>query len=480
MSPADPTADPHLADLGVAELARRISGKEVSSVEVVEACLARIAERDPGLNAFSVVLGDQARAEAAERDRSLQEGDAPGPLHGVPVAIKEEIDVAGCVTTFGGLANSTPAAEDAELVRRLRAAGAVIIGKTRMPEFGQWPYTESVAGGHTHNPWNPRHTPGGSSGGTAVAVAAGMVPVGIGGDGGGSIRIPSACCGLFGLKPQRGRVTSAPMEHLWWGLGTAGPLARSVLDSAIVYDVIRGSTDGDMFSAPDPETSFTEAARAEPGRLRIGWSTKSPIKGVRPDPAHVEAVRETAQVLTDLGHEVIEVDPRYPDATLAFVPQFLGGVREESDAVEHYDRLERRTRETYRLGSWVRPGVVRRALRAGEKVSAKANRVFDDVDVLLTPTIAHRPRPVGVLDKGGTVRAALTAQPMIAYTALWNVTGNPAASVPAGVAADGLPLAVQLVGRHNDETTLLSLSAQVESARPWTMPVLGPVLERPT
>jgi amidase len=255
-----------------------------------------------------------------------------------------------------------------------------------------------------------------------------------------------------------------------------------VLDSAIVYDVIRGSTDGDMFRAPDPVTSFTEAARAEPERLRIGWSTKSAIKGIRPDPAHVEAVREIAQVLADLGHEVVEVDPRYPDATLAFVPQFFGGVRAESDAVEHYDRLERRTRETYRLGSWVRPGVVKRALRAGEKVSAKVNRVFDGsdgVDVLLTPTIAHRPQRVGVLDHGGTLVAVLRAQPMIAYTALWNVTGNPAASVPAGVAADGLPLAVQLVGRHNDETTLLSLSAQLESARPWTMPVLGPVAERP-
>jgi amidase len=189
----------------------------------------------------------------------------------------------------------------------------------------------------------------------------------------------------------------------------------------------------------------------------------------------VQAVRDTAQLLTDLGHDVIEVEPRYPDATLAFVPQFFAGVRAECDAVEHYERLERRTRETYRLGSWARPGVVRRALRAGEKVSVKANRVFDDVDVLLTPTIAQRPQPVGVLDKGGTVRAALVAQPMIAYNALWNVTGNPAASVPAGIAADGLPLAVQLVGRHNDETTLLSLSAQLESARPWSMPVL----ERP-
>jgi len=469
------TSDAHLADLSVAELARRTTEKEVSAVEVVEACLDRIAERDPALNAFSVVLSEQARAEAAERDRTLAAGETPGPLHAVPIAIKEEIDVAGCVTTFGGRANTTPVDTDGEVVRRLRAAGAVVIGKTRMPEFGQWPFTESVDGGYTRNPWKPGHTPGGSSGGTAVAVAAGMVPVGIGGDGGGSIRIPSACCGLFGLKPQRGRVTTAPMEHLWWSLGTVGPLTRSVLDSAIVYDVIRGNTATDMFRAPEPATSFAEAARAEPARLRTGWSTRSPIKGLRPDKAHVEAVHATAQLLTDLGHDVVEVNPRYPDATLAFVPQFFAGVRTESDAVEHYDRLEKRTRETYRLGSWVRPGVVRWALRAGEKVGAKANRVFEDVDVLLTPTIAHRPRKVGVLDKGGTVRAAVMAQPMIAYAALWNITGNPAASVPAGIDADGLPLAVQLVGRLNDETTLLSLSAQIEAARPWTMPVL----ERP-
>ncbi|MET0999953.1 MAG: amidase, partial [Marmoricola sp.] len=438
----------------------------------VEACLARIEQRDPSLNAFSVVLAGEARAEAAERDRALAAGEEPGPLHGVPVAIKEEIDVAGCVTTFGGRCNSTPVAQDGEVVRRLRAAGAVIIGKTRMPEFGQWPFTESVDGGITRNPWNPGHTPGGSSGGTAVAVAAGMVPVGIGGDGGGSIRIPSACCGLFGLKPERGRVTTAPMEHLWWSLGTVGPLARSVVDSAIVYDVIRGASESDMFRADEPTMSFTEAARAEPGRLRIGWSTRSQIKGVRPRPEHVQAVRDTAQLLTDLGHDVVEVNPHYPDATLAFVPQFFAGVRTESQAVEHYDRLERRTRETYRLGGWVRPGVIRWALRAGEKVSAKANRVFDDVDVLLTPTIAHRPPKVGVLDKGGTVRAALVSQPMIAYAALWNITGNPAASVPVGVGEDGLPLAVQLVGRRSDETTLLSLSAQIESAQPWAMPVL--------
>jgi amidase len=463
-------ASTHLADLGVAELVRRTTAGEVSALEVTEACLARIEQRDPALNAFSVVLADQARAEAAARDAALAAGKTPGPLHGVPIGIKDELDVAGSVTTFGGRSNTTPVTEDGEVVRRLRDAGAVIIGKTRMPEFGQWPFTESEDGGCTRNPWNLEHTPGGSSGGTAVAVAAGLVPIAIGGDGGGSIRIPSACCGLFGLKPERGRVSTAPMTHLWWGLGTVGPLARSVLDSAIVYDVLRGPVEGDLFRAAEPATSFTEAARTEPGQLRIGWSTRSPIRGVRPHPSHVQAVRETAQLLTDLGHDVREVDPHYPDATVAFVPQFLGGIRTESDAVQHYDRLERRTRQTYRLGSWVRPRVIEWALRAGEKVAARTERIFAEVDVLLTPTIAHRPRRIGALARGGTVTAALRAQPMIAHCALWNVSGNPAAAVPAGVGEDGLPLSVQLVGRRNDETTLLSLSAQLESARPWAMP----------
>ncbi len=463
----------HLADLGVAELVRRTTAGEVTALEVTEACLTRIEQRDPALNAFSVVLAAEARAEASERDSASREGQAPRRLHGVPVAIKEELDVAGCITTFGGRSNTTPAVRDGEVVRRLRAAGAVIIGKTRMPEFGQWPFTESVEGGHTRNPWNPAYTPGGSSGGTAVAVAAGMVPVGIGGDGGGSIRIPAACCGLFGLKPERGRVSTSPLPHLWWGMGTVGPLARSVLDSAIVYDVLRGSMDGDLFVAAEPDTSFTRAASTAPGRLRVGWSTRSAVRGVRAHTSHVRAVHETAQLLTDLGHDVREIDPHYPDVTLAFVPQFLAGVRTEAEAVKHYDRLERRTRQTYRLGSWVRPGVVRRALAAGERIAARTERIFEDVDVLLTPTIAHRPRKVGALDGGGTLTAALRAQPMVAHCAVWNVAGNPAAAVPAGVGKDGLPLSVQLVGRRSDETTLLSLSAQIESARPWVMPDLG-------
>jgi amidase len=204
-----------------------------SAVEIVEACaagdtspeaevarsLAVIEERDPDLNAFSVVLANEAREQA--RFLELGQGGARGPLFGVPVAIKEELDVAGCVTTYGGHGNSTPAAADGEVVRRLREAGAIVVGKTQMPEFGAFPYTESARHGYTRNPWRRGFSPGGSSGGSAVAVSTGMVPVALGGDGGGSIRIPAACCGVFGLKPQRGRVTSAPHEHLWWALGTA-------------------------------------------------------------------------------------------------------------------------------------------------------------------------------------------------------------------------------------------------------------------
>ena len=452
---------------GVEALTAATTSGDLSARELTETCLARIDGTDHRLNAFTNVMRERALAEADERDESLADGAEPGPLHGLPVAIKEEVDVAGEVTTFGGRGNSSPATRDAEVVRRLRAAGAVVIGKTAMPEFGQWPFTESAAHGVTRNPWDTDRSTGGSSGGTAAAVAAGMVPVGIGGDGGGSIRIPAAVCGLFGLKPHRGRVSTDPHEHLWWALGTAGPLTRSVVDSALVYDVIHGALPGDRFRADAPETSFAEAVRGPARPLRIAWSTRPVTLGVRPHPEHVEAVRATASILAGLGHRVEQVDPGYPDPTTAFVPQFFAGVASEAALVEHPERLERRTRETLRLGRWVRPGVVEWAMRQGEKVAERANRVFDHHDLLLTPTIAHRPPHVGVLDGVGTLRATVLATPMIAYTALWNVTGNPAASVPAGFGSDGLPLAVQLVGRGHDETTIFSVAAQLERARPW-------------
>jgi amidase len=297
----------------------------------------------------------------------------------------------------------------------------------------------------------------------------------MGGDGGGSIRIPSACCGLFGLKPQRGRVSSAPEEHLWFALGTSGPLTRSVHDSALVYDVVRGAAGTDRFAAGDTVPAFVDVARPPERPLRIAWSTKPVTLGVRPDPANVTAVEATAELLDSLGHHVEEVDPGYPDPTVAFVPQFFGGVRAEADLVEEPALLERRTRQVRRLGAWVRPAVVERAIAAGERAAARANRVFDRYDLLLTPVIAPRPPRVGALDGVGPVGAALRAMPMIAYTALWNVAGNPAASVPAGFGADGLPLAVQLVGRTDDEPTILAVASQLEEARPWghARPVLG-------
>jgi amidase len=249
-----------------------------------------------------------------------------------------------------------------------------------------------------------------------------------------------------------------------------------VLDSAIVYDVIRGHLPVDRWQAGEVG-SFTEAARRAPGRLRIGWCVAPPTKGLRPHVDHVAAVRDTARLLSDLGHEVHEIDPHYPDPSAAFVPQFFAGIRTESDAVEHYDRLERRTRETYRLGSWVTPKVIDAALRQTERFSAKANRVFDSsagsgqrgVDVLLTPTTAQRPPRLGVLDRTGTVRASLKSLPAVTYAAIWNVAGNPACSVPAGTGADGLPVGVQLVAPTDGEERLFSLAAQLERARPWPL-----------
>jgi amidase len=456
---------------GVAETARLVADGKLTARQVTDAAIERIELLNPRLNAISQRIDDRARAEADARDAQQAAGGDLGSLHGVPVVIKEELAVEGLVTTFGGEGNSAPAKADAEVVRRLRAAGAVVVATSAMPEFGAFPYTESDARGITRNPWNTKRSPGGSSGGTAAAVASGMVPAGMGGDGGGSIRIPSACCGLFGLKPQRGRVTSAPHEHLWFALGTAGPLTRTVLDSAMLYDAIRGSLPSDKWHAGQT-SSFVDAAQREPGRLRVGWSTKPVTLGVKPDPVHVRAVQATARLLTDLGHDVREVDPKYPDPTTAFVPQFFGGIRAEADLMDHFERLERRTRETYRLGSFVTPKVIDFALRRTEKISARTNRVFDDgagLDVLLTPAIAHRPPEVGIIRGKGTIRSALAAMPAIAYAAIWNVAGNPAAAVPCGLADDGLPVSVQLVGRTDGETTLLSLAAQLEAARPWPL-----------
>ena len=458
---------------GVEGQARAVASGELSAAELTEAVLERIAAVDPLLNAFTVVLADRARAEAARRDEALSRGEDVGPLHGVPVAIKEELDVAGTVTTYGGSGNRTPAREDGHVTRRLRDAGAVIVGRTNMPEFGAYPFTESARFGTTRNPWAPDRSPGGSSGGTAAAVAAGMVAVGMGGDGGGSIRIPSASCGLFGLKPTRGRVSHSPHAFLWEALGTAGPLARSVVDSALVYDVIRGSVPGDRFAAAEPSCSFADAARlttAESQRkLRVGWSTKPVTRGIRPDPQHVQAVEETAALLEGLGHEVREVDPHYPDPDR--------GVR--AAVLRRHpcgESAASRTRPPRSRGaaSWSGSAPGRGpAWWPGRYAAASGSPTsWTSASSHGSTCCSPRPPPTGPRRCPSSAAARLR-WPRSGHSRpsptprCWNVTGHPAAAVPAGFADDGMPLAVQLVGRRGDETTLLALSAQVESVRPW-------------
>lgn len=443
-----------------------VASGEVTAAALVDHALDRIAALDPVLNAFAHVR-PEARAEAAELDAELAAGRPRGALHGVPVAIKEENDVAGVVTGFGGRGNSTPARVDGEVVRRLRAAGAVVVGTTRMPEFGIWPFTESDANGVTRNPWNLDRSPAGSSGGTGAAVAAGIVAMGIGGDGGGSIRLPASWCGVFGLKPQRGRVTSAPTRDLWRALGTRGPLTRTVADSALVYDVISGATEVDRFRADPLAEPLLASAGRDPGRLRVLLSLVNPMRGPEPDADTAAAVRATGELLASLGHEVVELDPRYPDVRLPFQVQLGGGVLDEAAAVEHRALLEPRTRTVMRLARLLSPLAGWAETAAVRKGDAFLARVFGEHDVLLTPVTPTAARPAGHLLAASGLQATALATPVASYTAIWNVFGNPAASVPAGFDADGLPLAVQLVGPTASEPLLISLSAQLEAARPW-------------
>ncbi|MEV6427673.1 amidase [Nocardia sp. NPDC051463] len=464
-----------LAFTGVAEQAEAIRSGQVSAVELTRQTLARIERLEPELNAFIRVLGDQSLAQAEALDAQQARGSQLGPLHGVPMAIKDEVDVAGVPTTFGGASMTTPAAADSEIVRRLRAAGAIIIGKTALPEFGTFPFTESAAHGYTRNPWDPTRTPGGSSGGSAAAVAAGIVAAATGGDGGGSIRIPAAYCGLFGLKPQRGRVSTAPHRDLWRALGTLGVLTRTVADSALLYDIISGSRATDRWQAPD--LSFAAIEQATP--LRIAVSLRSAVRGLRPDPECAAAVRSTADTLAELGHHVEDFDPYYPDVASAFFPQFLGGVREEAVRVDRPDLLERRTRTVSAIARVLAPQpVLRWAERRGEQVAATINQIFDTYDLLLTPTMPHLPAPIGRLDGAGVLRALQRSIPITSYTAIWNVCGNPAASIPAGWTASGLPLSAQIIARPHDELGILRVAAQLEQARPWAdrRPDVEPIL----
>ncbi len=457
-----------LAYAGIARQAELIAAGEVSSRELVEVYLERIARLDTKLNAFRVVLAERVLMEADQADARRAAG-AERPLLGVPIAVKDDIDVAGEMTAYGTNATDGRASADAEVVRRLREAGAVIVGKTNVPELTLWPFTETNTFGATRNPWDLQRAPGGSSGGSAAAVAAGLVGAALGSDGAGSIRIPAAWCGLFGLKPQRGRVSMAPRARGWYGLSVNGVLARSVADTALFHDVASGAIDTDDDSAPTPEVSFAQAAATPPSHLRIAYSTKVPFGVVsRLDEDARRALEDTVALLRSLGHDVAEHDPDYGlDTIPAVLVRYLRGAHQDAEALAHPERMERRTRAIARLGGLIPKGLLERALAAEAALAARLNRVLESHDVLITPATASMPPRIGQLQGHGAIWTLNTVAGMVPYNGVWNVTGQPAASVPTGFGADGLPRAVQLVGRPSDEATLLSLAGQLEAERPW-------------
>ncbi|OBA87474.1 amidase [Mycolicibacterium mucogenicum] len=445
-----------LAFAGAAEQARMLAAGAVTAPELVELYLDRIARIDPELRCYRTVLAENARAQARAAQDRLDAGERL-PLLGVPIAVKDDTDVAGEVTTFGSSAHGPAATADAEVIRRLRAAGAVILGKTTVPEMMIWPFTETLTYGATRNPWNPGYAPGGSSGGSGTAVAAGLAAMALGSDGMGSIRIPATWCGLFGIKPQRDRVPMSPHDDSWCGLVAYGPLARTVEDAALFLDATTGG-------------GFVDAARRAPGRLRIALSTKvPPLVTARVGAAQRAAVEQAGALLRELGHDVVHRDPDYPRAAVYghALPRYFRGVYDDVSALPHPERLDRRTRAFARIGGLISPRRID-AIRAGEPaLAARVQSVFDTVDVVITPGTATGPSRIGQYQRRGAISTLASVAARVPFQAMLNVTGQPAAVVPWGLDANGIPTSIQLVGRPFDEATLLSLSAQLEAARPW-------------
>ncbi|HEY2333552.1 MAG TPA: amidase [Solirubrobacterales bacterium] len=456
-----------IAFAGAAKQAEMVRSGEVSPSELVRLCLDRIDRIDPQLNSFRKLFAERALLEAEQAEARLRAGEER-PLLGVPIAIKDESEIAGEICTHGTDAFSEPAKADCEMVRRLREAGAIVVGLTLLPELAICGFTESATYGVTRNPWNPQRSPAGSSGGSAAAVAAGLVPIASAGDGGGSIRLPAASCGLFGLKPQRGRVSLAPAVEYWNGLAVNGCISRTVLDTALWLDVTSGGSQ-EPGAPPPPERPFVESAQAAPGRLRVAWSTKPPRAAAPPtvDQVVKDAVVEMAGVLSGLGHEVSRRDPEWGGVGNNITPRFLRGVADTVSEVPHPERLERRTRGFGRLGHGLPDAVFERALRGRDADAARINAIFDSCDVLMTPVMGGTAVPVRRWEGRGALRTVLGMSRFYPYCIPWNHLGNPSMSVPAGIAADGMPLAVQIIGRPGDESTLLSLAAQLEAERPW-------------
>jgi amidase len=454
------------------ELAGLVRSGELSSRELVEQSLQRIDALQPELNAFVHVDAEGALAAAD----AIGAGD-PRPFAGVPIAIKDTAAVAGMPYTMGSdIFGDFVPQHDAFVVRRLRDAGFVLVGKTNMPEFGILPVSEPRRFGPVRNPWDTERTPGGSSGGAAAAVAAGMVPIAHGSDGGGSIRIPAACCGLVGLKAQRGRISRGPEQGDDF-LVQDGVLTRTVAETAELLDLLAGYETGDATWAPPPAETFATAAAREPGKLRIGVSTLAPIDAPL-DPICERGVRDAAELLSTLGHEVEEFEPPWrtddalrmftavfgtPIAAAAFYGGLVTGRQPSAELLEplswtFWEGVQQRTAVDYYLAR-TQLGALSRQIVA----------IWDDYDVVLLPSLAQRPLRIGELDPCSDdpwddFRRSGEFTP---YTALFNTSGQPAISLPLYHGDDGLPVGVQLAGRPADEPTLLSLSAQLEAAAPW-------------
>jgi amidase len=459
---------PELAFAGLGEQAALLRAREISSRELVELSLERIEASQPRLNAFRVVCGEAALEEAGRADVRLRGGDGGenAPLLGVPVAIKDDVDLAGHSTPFGCGGGIEACRTDAELVRRLRRAGAIIVGKTQAPEVGQWHFTETPTFGATRNPWHEAHGPGGSSGGAAAAVAAGLVAGAIGSDGAGSVRIPAAWCGLIGLKPQRGRISTWPDPESFHGLTCFGPLTRSAADAALLLDAVAGNVPADRHQPMPPAGLYTEAATRAPGPLRIAVSLRVPF-GIhdRLCDEHRAATLAFAERLAALGHEVSEHELDYGLVAPALVPRGMAGV---SDWIRDHGidqaALEPRTRVHARLGGLLAGAPLRAARAAEPALRGRLGRIFENHDLVLTPTTAKPPPRIGEFDRRGYWATGGAASETCPYAFPWNVTGWPAISVPAGVTATGLPIGAQLLAHEGQEGLLLAVAAQVEAA----------------
>ena len=452
-----------LHDLTALEQGAAVRDGTVSPRELVDHYAERIARLDGGLGAFVHLTLDAAREQAAAPL-------PPGPLAGVPTAVKDLNAVAGVPTGYGSRAfeGFVPPWTD-WVVDKLRDAGTISLGKTATPELGLPCYTETDVAPPARNPWDPARSPGGSSGGAAAAVAAGLVPVAQGSDGGGSLRIPGSVCGLVGLKPSRGRISAGPVMGDLTGLPTNGPLARTVRDAAALLDVMAGPMPGDPHWAPPPAQTFLSACDEPPGRLRIGRTCTPVVPGVEVHPHVRDAYEQASTLLAELGHEVEDIAPPYgPELLSAFT--VLWSVSAASAPVpperEHLLRpLTRWLRERGRATSAVDFTRATATLQAATRRGLQATAAYD---VLLLPTLAQPPALVGAFTDGAEPAEEFARMTRwTPFTAVFNTTGQPAVSLPLAQSPDGLPIGVMLVGRPADEATLLSLSAQLEAARPW-------------